>query len=284
MTIGPIVDSHLHVYDTDRLSYPFIMKVEPLKGAFLPADYRRECRDLAIDKMVFVEVAIADDQFIEEAEWVSREAAAADPGIAAIVAMAPVEKGPAVEADLERLATIPLVRGVRRLLENRPDDFCLQPDFIAGVRCLARYDFSFDICIRHHQLANATALVQECPEMRFVLDHIGKPDIRGGAWQAWASGIRALAALPNVWCKISGVITEADHRNWTADDVRPYIAHAIEAFGFDRVMFGGDWPVSTLTNTMPQWVEIVERTVAGASAGERQKLFHDNALAFYRIE
>ena len=130
----------------------------------------------------------------------------------------------------------------------------------------------------------ASELVRLCPEVRFALDHIAKPGIREGLTEPWRAELAALAREPNVWCKISGVVTEARHDAWTPEEVAPYLGHAIECFGFGRVMFGGDWPVSELATSYRGWVELVERVTAGASQDERRRLWRDNAAAFYRLE
>jgi L-fuconolactonase len=152
------------------------------------------------------------------------------------------------------------------------------------VRLLQDLDLSFAIGVYHRQLASAVELVGRCPDVRFVLDHCGKPGIRDKLMEPWRTHIMELAALPNVWCKISGLITEADHQNWTPAQLRPYIDHAIESFGFDRVMFGSDWPVSEQTHRYSEWVEVVDRAVEDASEDERRKLFRDNAIAVYRLD
>jgi L-fuconolactonase len=125
--------------------------------------------------------------------------------------------------------------------------------------------------------------VERLPHVRFVLNHIAKPGIRDGLVEPWKSEMRALAGFPNVVCKISGVVTEADPKAWTYDGVAPYIAHSIESFGFDRVMFGGDWPVLERAGNYPGWVSVVERVSAGATPAERRKLFRDNAIRHYRL-
>ena len=131
-------------------------------------------------------------------------------------------------------------RGIRRLIQNQADpEFVLRPDFLAALRLLPRYGLSFDICIFHHQFPNTLEMVRRCPEVNFVLDHIGKPGIKAGLFDPWKQHMRELAEAPNVTCKISGVTTEADHGNWTREQLRPYIEHAIGCFGFDRVMYGG---------------------------------------------
>jgi L-fuconolactonase len=202
-----------------------------------------------------------------------------------MVAALPLERGAAIAGELDQLRRHKILRGVRRLIQNQPDpDFCIRPDFIEGLKLLARHDLVFDICIFHHHLPNAIKMVQQCPEVRFVLDHIGKPGIKAGLTDPWRQHLKELAALPNVTCKISGVSTEADHKNWTREQLRPYIAHTIDAFGFDRVMYGGDWHVLELAGTYPQWVEIVDWVVEGASVVEKRKLFRDNAIRDYRLD
>ncbi|MCP4309544.1 MAG: amidohydrolase family protein, partial [bacterium] len=130
---------------------------------------------------------------------------------------------------------------------------------------------------------DAIELVRRCPEVRFMLDHIGKPGIKDGISEPWRTQMRELATLPNVECKISGVVTEADHKAWTYDQVAPYVAHAIDCFGFDRVAFGGDWPVAELASNLVEWVGIVDRVTQGASPEELRKLYRDNAIRFYRM-
>jgi L-fuconolactonase len=148
---------------------------------------------------------------------------------------------------------------------------------------LQEFDLSFDICIRHHQLADTIALVQQCPEIDFILDHVAKPDIAAGLHEPWRSQITELAFFANVVCKISGMVTEADHAHWTRDDLKPYIDHIIASFGIDRVMYGSDWPVQVLAATYPQWVEVLTWATADLSADEQDKLFYRNAIAVYRL-
>jgi L-fuconolactonase len=237
-----------------------------------------------VEAIVFVEVDVDAPQHLAEATWVS-EIAARDPRVKGMVAALPIERGRAIEADLDALRRHPVLRGVRRLIQNHPEpEFCTRPDFIAGLQLLVPHDLSFDICVYHHQLPSVLKMVRQCPEVRFILDHIGKPAIKDGLIEPWRAHITELAAFPNVHCKISGVATEADHAHWTRDQLQPYIAHALESFGFDRVVFGGDWHVMELATSYPEWVGIVDWITAGASAAEKRKLFRDNAIRFYRLE
>ena len=240
---------------------------------------------MKIEQIVFVEVDVDLPQHLAEAAWVA-ELAKADPRVTGMVAALPLESGKAVEAELEAASRQhKILRGIRRLIQNQPDpDFCIQPDFIDGLKLLAPHDLAFDICVFHHHLPNVIKMVEACPEVRFVLDHIGKPAIKDGLLDPWRQHMKALAAHPNVICKISGVANEADHKNWTREQLKPYIAHAIECFGFDRAFYGGDWHVMELAIRYPEWVEIVDWVTEGASAEEKRKLFHDNAIRFYRLD
>lgn len=279
----PIVDSHVHLYDTARFSYPWLAGVPAIARSHLPADFDRASSQFPIERIIFAEVDVADGQNIAEARFVT-ELAARDARIQAIIACAHLERGEAVAEELATLAKIGPVRAIRRLIQTQPDpEFCLRPDFIAGVRLLARYSWPFDICVLHHQLPQVIELVRRCPEVSFVLDHIGKPGIKAGLVEPWQSQISELARLPNVVCKISGVATEADHTSWSRAELRPYIEHCISSFGFDRVMFGSDWPVLELAGTYADWIGTVDWIVAAASEHEKRQLFHDTAMRVYHL-
>ena len=279
----PIVDSHVHLYDVKRFSYGWLAGVPKINRTHLLEDFDRARGPVQVDKIVFAEVAVDPGLHLGEAEFI-QDMADRDSRLCGIVAHLPLEKGTAVESDILALKKLRNFRGIRRLIETeRNPAFCLEPDFLAGLRLLAKHDLSFDICIKHTAMAYALELVRRCPEVSFVLDHIGKPDIKNGLREPWWGQIRELALFPNVVCKVSGVITEADHRNWTADQVKPYVAHVIECFGFDRVMYGSDWTVSELSHPYPTWVEIIDDVVAGASDGELRKLYRETAIRIYRL-
>ena len=279
----PIVDSHVHLADPSRFSYPWMAKAPGLRHDVMPENFHAAAAPFIVERLVFVEVDVAGGEEVEEARWVEG-LAAGDPRIGGIVAALQLENGRAVADDLARLKELPHLRGIRRLIQNQPDpDFSVQPDFLEGIKLLGEQDVSFDICVLHHQMANVIEMVRQSPNTRFVLDHIGKPGIRDGLFDPWREHMRTLAGFDNVWCKISGVITEADHKNWTREEVRPYIEHTLDCFGFERSMYGGDWHVVELAGTYTGWVEIVDWVTAEASADERRRLFRDNATAFYRL-
>jgi L-fuconolactonase len=280
----PIVDTHVHLFDVERLHYPLIEQVPKIYASHLPADFDLLRGDVTVDKIVFLDVAVADSQQLQEAEFIT-ELAAADNRIQGMVAAAQVEKGAAVEDQLEELSRHGLLRGIRRLIQENPDpEFCARPGFVEGVQRLARHNLSFDICIYHFQLAAAIELARQCPDVPMILDHIGKPGIKHDLIEPWWSQIRELAELPHVTCKVSGVITEADHERWTESHVKPYLDRIFDVFGFDRLMFGSDWPVSELTHRYADWVAILDRFTSACSDDERQKLFRDNAIKFYRLD
>jgi L-fuconolactonase len=277
----PIVDSHVHLYDPARIAYPWLASVPAIGTAHLPADFERERGSVAVERLVFVEVDAASGREHDEALFVDA-LAGIEPRIGAIVASAPVETGDRVAADLEALRAIPRVKGVRRLIQSHADpDYCLSQGFVEGVRTVGRFGLTFDLCIGHRQLASAVELVRRCPDVSFVLDHIAKPPIAAGGREVWAGGMRAMAALPNVVVKISGVVTEADHRAWTIDHVRPYIDHTIACFGFSRVLFGSDWPVLNLATTYAAWVALMDDILQGVGHDDLQRFFRTNAKRTY---
>jgi L-fuconolactonase len=280
----PIVDAHVHLADPKRFGYAWTANAPSLNRTVLPAEFFEAAAPVKIEKFVFVEVDVDLPQHVAEAEWIDG-IAKSEPKLAGMVAALPLEQGKAVAADLEKIAKLKVARGIRRLIQNQADpDFCIQPKFIEGLKLLPKHDLVFDICIFHHHLPNAIKMVRQCPEVRFVLDHIAKPAIKAGISDPWRQHMKELASLPNVTCKISGVSTEADHKNWTREQLKPYIAHAIDSFGFERCMFGGDWHVLELAGTYPQWIEVVDWVVEGASAEEKRKLYRDTAIRTYRLQ
>lgn len=280
----PIVDSHLHLWDVKHLSYPWLEDIPELNRTFLLEDYDKATEDIEIEKMVFVQCECEPSSYAQESAWVT-ETAKTDPRIAGIVSWAPLEKGEAVRHELEQLVGAnPLLKGIRRIIQFEEDpEFCLQPDFIRGVQLLGDYNLTFDICIATLHMPNVIAFVRQVPQVKMILDHIGKPGIKAGEFDLWAKGITQLSALENVHCKVSSLATEADHHHWTRDSLKPYVEHVFNSFGFDRCIFGGDWPVSSLAASFSTCVSTLEDLTAGSSTDEKEKLFRTNALAFYNL-
>ena len=278
-----IVDTHLHLWDPERLQYSWLDGTVQLNRRHEIGDYHASTAGLPISHMVFLQCDCDPAQRDLEIAYV-KEAAVIDARLQGIVPYAPIETGDAVRGELEALAEDSVIKGVRRILQGEGDRaFCLRPDFVRGVALLGELDLHFEICVNHRQLESAVELVRRCPGTRFILDHIGKPDIKGGVLSPWKEEIAALAALPNVWCKVSGMVTEANRDAWTTADLRPYANAIFESFGFDRIMYGSDWPVSTLASTYRRWLETLEVLTAGCTEDEKDRLFRRNAFAFYRL-
>ena len=276
-----IADSHVHFWDPRRLRYAWLDELPALNHACLPDDLPAQGPGWTVETLIFVQADCLPEQGLAEVDWVAG-LAARDPRVRTIVAFAPLEQGEGAHPVLEQLQSRPLVKGVRRLIQSEPLGFSQQPGFVAGVRLLADYGFSFDLCIKHPQLRDVIQLARRCPQVSFVLDHIGKPDIKSGQLDPWREHLAGLAALPNVMCKLSGLVTEADWQRWQPADLRPYLDHVLEVFGVDRVMFGSDAPVLTLAATYPRWVETLLEATQALSEAEKDKLFYANAAAFYK--
>ncbi|HEX2186521.1 MAG TPA: amidohydrolase family protein, partial [Chloroflexota bacterium] len=270
--------------DPTRFRMSWLDRNERLNRPFGPPEYREATAGIEVAAMVYMEVDIDAPYKLLEAQWVDA-LAGEEPRLQGIVASAPVEYGEQVRAFLEALVAIgPRVKGIRRITQSEPDpDFCLQPRFIRGVQLLPEFGLSFDICINHRQLASTIKLVEQCPDTSFMLDHIAKPDIKGGQLDPWREQMATMARFPHVTCKISGVVTEADHQRWTVDEIRPYVEHALEVFGEDRVAYGGDWPVVLNAAPYRRWVEALDTITAGLTAEAKTKLWAENARRFYRL-
>lgn len=284
MPLGPIIDAHVHLWDPERVEIPWLRNEPKINRPMGLADYSAATNGVEIAGLVYLQVEVHPVYALIEARDLVAMAAT-DPRIKGIVPWAPLEFGETARYFLEELVALgPLVKGVRRIVQDEPDpQFCLQPRYVEGTRLLGELGLSADLCCNFRQLGPTVELVRRCPGTQFVLDHIAKPNIRGGELEPWATQIRELAALPNVLCKISGVVTEADHDGWIVDDIRPFVQHALDAFGPDRVAYGSDWPVATLVSTYRRWVDTLDEITSGWSDADRRKLWFENANRFYRL-
>lgn len=274
------IDTHVHFWDQQVLPYPWLVEVPAIAGPHTPEELQREAGPDLPAQIVFVECGAP---WLDEVKWIE-QLAAREPRITAIVAKCVLNAGPATTAAIAELRRHPLVHGVRHLIQDEPDPrYCVTPEFVAGVRQLGAVGLSFDLCCFHHQLPAVTELVCQCPDTRFILDHFGKPGIKAGLLDPWREHIRALAARPNVTCKLSGLITEADHTAWTLDQLRPYVDHVLATFDTSRVLFGGDWPVAKLAGAYPRWLDTARRLVSHVSPDGQDAIFAGNARRAYRL-
>lgn len=272
-----LLDTHLHLIYQDRFSYPWLTEVPKLNRQWTIGDYWAEAEPLGIESMLHMEVDVAEPDMMGETEFVLGVHTRV---IGAIANGRPEYK--AFPAYLEKLAALGRVRGLRRLLQRQPPELSQDPTFIENVRLLARYGMVFDICVKSHELDVARKLVPACPDVQFVLDHCGNPKIAEGEWEPWLSQIKEIARFPNVACKVSGILANVDER-WTVDQLRPYVEHVIESFGWDRVVWGSDHPVVTLFADLTRWVGAIRGIVADASHSEQERLFFRNAERLYGL-
>jgi len=280
----PIVDSHIHVYDPRALPYGWVRNLpERLQAPHAVADFRAAIDAVDVARAVAIEFLVDPGHHVAEATSAER-LIAADPLVSAFVAHAPVEKGAGVAEDLDALVALPSVRGIRRILEDGKFEMALEPAFVEGVRTVGRYGLPFEIGVRHSGLSFGLELARRCPEVTFVLNHLATPDIPHGLREPWRTEIGEFARLPNTLAKISGVMAVFGSGAWRKDAVVPHLVHAIEAFGFDRVMFGSDWPMLTTTLTFREWLDIVETAASGADVREKRSLFCETARRHYRLK
>ena len=272
------IDAHHHFWRYTPAEYGWIDDpMAAIRRDFLPSDLAGEIRSAQVDAVISVQAC----QTVAETEWLL-DLAAAHPWVAGVVGWAPLAD-PAVDKVLDRLAAHPRFKAVRHVLQAEPDAYMDRPDFNAGLAKLRDRNLTYDILVFHSQLPAAIRLVDRHPDQIFVLDHIAKPPIRTGEVEPWAHNLTELARRSNVFCKLSGVVTEADYTSWTVEQILPYMETALAAFGPERLLFGSDWPVCRVAITYQDWVRTVDRFAQTLSASERQALFCDNAVRAYRL-
>lgn len=272
-----ILDTHLHLVYQDRFSYPWLADAGPLNRQWTVESYFAEAEKLGIEAALHMEVDVAEGDIERETAFITQ----VDPRvIGAIASGRPEHEGFA--AYLERVAQNPKVRGLRRILHTSPNALSQTPLFAENLRRLAPYGLSFDLCLRADQLPIGADLADKAPDVQFILDHCGVPNVAGMELDPWRGFITELAKRPNIAAKISGIVAYA-RPDWTVEDLKPFAEHVIESFGWDRVVWGSDHPVCTLTANLTRWVEATKTIIAGASAEEQAKLLHRNGERLYRV-
>ncbi|MFG2502764.1 amidohydrolase family protein [Streptomyces sp. NPDC048441] len=278
------VDSHHHVWDLSVRDQEWITgdALAPIRRDFSLADLLPEARAAGVAATVLVQtVTVAD----ETPELLALAAADSDL-VAGVVGWTDLTR-PDVADTVAELCQLPgsqYLVGIRHQVQGEPDpQWLLRPDVRRGLAAVGAVGLAYDLVVLPQQLPACVKAAQEHPELTFVLDHLGKPPVASGALEPWAADIRALAALPNTVCKLSGLVTEADPKAWTVDDLRPYADTVLDAFGPDRLMFGSDWPVCTLAATYGEVIDAARELTDSLSDSERAALFAGTAIRVYRL-
>ena len=272
------IDAHHHFWKYDPVQYSWINDaMRAIRCDFLPDDLQAEIAAAGIEGVVSVQAR----QTLDETRWLLT-LAERNKFIRGVVGWAPLVS-PDVESELAPLAAHAKLKAVRHVLQDEPDDYMLRDDFNAGLAALRQFNLVYDILIYERQLATAIQLVDRHPEQVFVLDHLAKPRVRDGVISPWRENLHDLARRPNVYCKLSGLVTEGDYRGWTRRQLFPYLETALEAFGPPRLMFGSDWPVCLVACDYPGWHDLVFDFLTPLSVAERRRVLGETAVEAYRL-
>ncbi len=273
------IDAHQHFWIYNPAEYDWIDdSMSALRRDFLPPDLKPELDRTDFQGSVVVQVR----QTLEETRWLL-ELAERSPSILGVVGWADL-RSPDIRSQLQNLARNPKLVGVRHIVQSEPDDrFLLQAEFLRGIAALEEFDLAYDILIYTKHLPVAAEFVERFPRQRFILDHLAKPPIKSGQIDFWAHGIRKLAAFPNVFCKLSGLVTEADWQHWRPEHIVPFLDVAFESFGPDRLMIGSDWPVCLVAASYARTVEVVKTYLLEKNSDCREAILGRNTQRFWRL-
>jgi L-fuconolactonase len=274
-----LIDSHQHFWQLGRFDYPWMKSDNSvLYRDYLPAQLEPLLRENGVDKTVLVQASNS----VAESRWLL-QLADENSFIAGVVGWVDLI-GDETDDYLREMTADPKFKGVRHLVESEPkDDWLGQREVLAGLKRLSAYDLCFDLLVHTRHLKHAKIVADRCPELRLAIDHLAKPPIARGEFDEWARELRPLAAYPNVYCKLSGLVTEANWSTWTADDLRPYVDYALDLFGAERLMFGSDYPVCLLAASYTRVLESFQELLRDLSASDSELIFGGNARMFYRL-
>jgi predicted TIM-barrel fold metal-dependent hydrolase len=278
-----MLDTHQHLIYPENCPYSWTNDIPALAGnGFRYEDYVSLTHDAGVAGTIFMETSPDDPHWRQETKFVYELAAKPGSLINGVIANCrPEEEGFEKYVDSARH---PKLVGFRRILHVVPDDVSRGPSFAENVRWLGKQKLTFDLCFLARQLPLAIELAKKCPDTQLILDHCGVPEVAAGALDPWREHIRNLAKLPNVGCKISGVLAYCKPGEATLETVKPYVDHCIEHFGADRLVWGSDWPVVVINSTLPEWIRIARQLVARLSQTEQRKILHDNAVCIYGVK
>lgn len=278
-----IIDTHQHLWDTKLFTYSWLERVPELNRSFAMDDYLAATEKAEVVKTVHLEADVDEPFMLAETNYILSLSEKGDNPLAGVVACARPEKS-GFQNYLQQISH-PNLKGIRRVLHTERDDLILDPTLKENIKSLADYGLSFDLCVLARQLPLAIKLIDSCPQVSFILDHCGNPPLTDKTlMKSWRDDINKIALHSHVVCKVSGIVTNADRQHWTPEDLRPAVAHVVEQFGWDRVMFGSDWPVCTLAASFQEWLDALLFLTKDAGANEREKLFSLNARRVYRLE
>lgn len=274
------IDAHQHFWIYNETEYAWLDdSMAALRRDFLPPDLKPELSAHGFDGSIVVQTR----QTLEETRWLL-EIAGHNESILGVVGWVNL-RSPDIRSQLKALTANPKLVGVRHIVQSEPDDrFLLRPDFMRGISALEEFDLAYDILIYTKHLPIAAEFVQRFPRQRFVLDHLAKPPIKSGEIDVWANGIRALAGFPNVFCKLSGLVTEANWQHWTPAHIKPYLDVAFQSFGPERLMIGSDWPVCLVAASYKRVVEIVKHYIRDLPPESQAAVLGGNAQRFWRLK
>lgn len=273
------IDAHQHFWHYNAEEYGWIDdSMSILRRDFLPEHLEPELKQAGFD----ASIAVQARQTVEETRWLLN-LAASSPFIRGVVGWVDLQSETVREQLLE-FASNPKFLGVRHIVQSEPDSrFLLRPEFLRGIAALEEFDLTFDILIYPKHLPVAAEFISQFPRQRFVLDHLAKPVIKSGELEPWHSDLRHLVRFPNVYCKLSGLVTEADWQAWSPEHVHPYLEIAFECFGHDRLMIGSDWPVCTTAASYSQTVNVVVEFFADCPRHFRDAILGSNAARFWSL-
>ena len=275
-----IIDSHQHFWNYEPEKHSWIDdEMSVIRRDFLSDDLQKVFTENGVDACVVVQA----DQTTEETDFLI-SIAENNNFIKGVVGWADL-RSESIEDDLLKYKKYNVVKGFRHVVQGEQDhNFMLRPEFLRGVELLGKYDLCYDILIFPHQLGATLELVKKFPNQKFVIDHIAKPYIKDGFFQGWAVMMREIAKHQNVYCKISGMITEADYKTWTPEQVHPYMKLVLESFGADRVMYGSDWPVCLVAGNYTMVKALVTDFITDLSQEEQNAIMGGNAAKFYNLK
>ena len=276
-----IIDAHQHFWELGRFDTSWLDTPEhkPIRRNYLPSDLKQLIDRAGVDKTVFVQT----QHNLDENRWVL-EFARENDCLAGVVGWVDLAS-PQCEEQVLEFKEFPKFVGVRHITQGEPDDdFIVQPDVLRGLHTLERHGVPFDLLFYVKHLHHAARLGHELPGLKMVIDHLSKPEIKLGKLDNWENNLRAAAKCPNIYCKLSGMITEADWKNWKPQDLQPYVDVALEAFGPKRLMFGSDWPVCELAGTYEQVLGALRTCLQSLSASEQDQIFCKTATDFYQLK